>query len=190
MQITVGNKKRYSITLVLGSSSDFPQSSSGFAISDCYSQSCQIRHRCQHFCWDLAGGLSMATCHDVPSTCLEFSYIRDCSIHKVVPIRCTDSQFLFSFNSYAPMHSRVTYHQIPLYVWALNQALAPSSPWWQSFFFGTLFESHQTCIFQVDVGLPSLNPILISLIRNHVELPFERALPMPFGGIAHSCSNH
>jgi hypothetical protein len=117
-------------------------------------------------------------------------YICGCSICKAVLIHRMNLKFPFSFNRYAPMHDQVTYRQTPLYVWALDQALASSCPWWQSSSHGTLIESHWTCIFYANVGLSSLNPIFISLIRNLVEFPLERALPMSFGGIVHSCTIH
>jgi hypothetical protein len=88
--------------------------------------------------------------------------------------------------------SNVIYRYSPLLLNSLkvDQALASSCPWWQSSSRGTLIEIHWTCIFYVDVGLSSPNPILISLIRNLVELPLERALPMSFTGIVLSCSIH
>jgi hypothetical protein len=58
----------------------------------------------------------------------------------------------------------------------------------ESFLWNSNWES--SCIFYVDVGLSSLNPILISLVWNLVELSLERAIPMSFAGIVCSCSIH
>jgi hypothetical protein len=119
------------------------------------------------FIWGLVGGLCIPACHDVSSTCLDFRlYPR--LLHSQGGADSSHGLTIsLSFNSYAPMHGRVTYHQIPLYVWAFEQALAPSCPRWQSSSLGTLIESRRTCMFHVDVGLPSLNPILI---LSHLKL--------------------
>jgi hypothetical protein len=47
MQITVGNTREYSITLVFGSWSYSSHVSTRIALSNCGSQSSQIQHRCQ-----------------------------------------------------------------------------------------------------------------------------------------------
>jgi hypothetical protein len=53
VKITVGNIRECYKTLVFGSRSDFPQSSPKFALTDCCSQSSQIRHRCHNFCFEV-----------------------------------------------------------------------------------------------------------------------------------------
>jgi hypothetical protein len=113
-----------------------------------------------------------------------------CSIRKVMLIRRTNLKFWFSFNSYAHMHGEVTYHQT-LYMLEFSiKPLHQAAPWWQSSSLITPVESRRTCIFYEDVGLSSLNPILISLVRNHVNLLLERALPMLFASMVHFCSIH
>jgi hypothetical protein len=49
VQITVGNIKKCSTSIVFGSRSDFPQRSPRFALTYCCSQSSQIRRRCRNF---------------------------------------------------------------------------------------------------------------------------------------------
>jgi hypothetical protein len=174
MQITVENKRRYSITFVLDSWSDFPHSSSRFAmfclLLTVKSDSMYVpMFSFEVLFSDWACPLATVFHRHAWSSV----YICGCSIRKVVPIHRTNSLFSFSFNNYALMHGRVTYRQIPLYVWALDQVLAPSCLWWQSPYLGTLIESHRTCLFYADVGLSSLNPILISLVRNFVDLPLS-----------------
>jgi hypothetical protein len=86
------------------------------------------------FVCSLVAGLSMPTCHGVHRHAWSSMYICGCSICKVALICRTNSKFLFSSNSYVHMHCCMTYRQISLYIWALNQALAPRCTWWQSSF--------------------------------------------------------
>jgi hypothetical protein len=90
------------------------------------------------FVFNLVGGLSMPTCHSVHWHAWSSMYIYGCSIHKVSLIRRTNSKFPFSSNNYARMHGCMTYCQFSLYIWSLDQTPAPTCPWWQSSFLGTL----------------------------------------------------
>jgi hypothetical protein len=69
MQVNVGNIRMCSTTLVFGFISDFVQRSSSFALTDCCSQSSQIRHRCRIFCFEVfLVDSRMATCRGASTT--------------------------------------------------------------------------------------------------------------------------
>jgi hypothetical protein len=95
-----------------------------------------------------------------------------------------------SFNNYAPMPSRATYRQTPLCVWALDRVLEPSCPWWKSSSLGTLMESYRLAS---SMWLMVYHPWTLSwfsLVRSPDELPLERASPMLFTDMVHSCTIH
>jgi hypothetical protein len=192
--MTFGKMRKYSITLVIISWSDSRKISTIIAFSDCILQSSQIWCWCQknfilNFFWWIRGWPPVVVFQQRDGVFILYLWwlLSQYGVNSSYEIKISIFFFFQMLCAYAwscdlPSNS--------LICWALNQALAPSCPWWQSSSLVTLIESHRTCISYADVGLSSLNPILISLVQNLVDLSLQRVLPRLFSDIVPSCSSH
>jgi hypothetical protein len=134
VQITVGTMRKYSITLVFSSWSNYRHVSTKIAVSNCCLQWSQIWCRCQIFCFEVflvIQGWRPITVFISMMWCL--SYIHDCYFHKMGQSVDTNAYFSSPFNSDVSMQifvsaDSVTYSWISYYDWRFYPFLGQDFP--------------------------------------------------------------
>jgi hypothetical protein len=183
--------RKFYVMVVFNSWSDFPQRSPRFAISNCCSQSSQIWRRCQWFCLRSCWWIEHA---HLPQYSIDMLGVQFISV--VAPFARRRWFIAWTWNFHFPSTDMcicmIRWPTVkPLYMFelstkplhqvVLDDRVLPMELWLRVI--GLAFSMPM-------LGYHYLNPIFISLIRNLVEFPLERALPMSFAGIVHSCSIH